>query len=64
MEHCHRILDSSLGGYSLNRLDHNPFGLLVGGHFGLVHDFVDILRCVGLGLVFKRFDKLLLGFFG
>ncbi len=46
-----RVLDGSLGGDALDGLHHDALGLLVGGHFGLVHDVVDVRCGRGLGLV-------------
>ena len=64
MEHRHRVLDGGLGGGALDGLDDYALGLFVGVDAGIVHNVVDVGSGGSLGLVLKRLDELLLGFFG
>ena len=42
VEYGNGVLNGGLGTYALYGLDDNLFGLLAGGHLGIVHDFVDV----------------------
>ena len=53
MEHRHAVLDGRFGGHALDGLDHDAFGLLVGGEFRIVHDVVDVTLCIAAGLVLQ-----------
>ena len=64
MEHCHGVLNSSFGSYTLNRLHYDALGLLVGGKLGFVHDVVDVACSSSLGFVLERLDELLLCLLG
>ena len=57
MEYADGVFNRCFAGYALNGLDDDFLGLFVGCHLGLVHDFVDVLLSLCLGLVFQRFDE-------
>ena len=64
VEHAHRILDSSLGSHTLDGLDDNLLGLLVGIELGLVYNLVDIAGGIKFGLVLQAVYQSFLGFLG
>ena len=61
MEHADRVLNGRLSGYTLDGLDDNLTGLLVGVELSLVHDLIDIAGSGSLGLVLQRLDETSLG---
>ena len=61
VEHGHGVFDGGFSGQALNGLNHNAFGLLIGGHLGFVHDVVDVGSGSGFSLVFEGFHQLFLG---
>ena len=63
MEHADGVLYSSLRSYTLDGLNHNLLGLLVGIQLGLIHNLVDITSGSGLGLVLHRLNQTVLGIF-
>ena len=42
MEDGDAVFDSRFGSHALDALDNDALGLLIGSHFGIIHDFVDI----------------------
>ena len=64
MKHRHRILDGRFGGHTLDGLDNDALGLLVGGEFGVVHDVVDVTCSGGLSLIAKRLHEFFFGLLG
>ncbi len=62
MEHCHRVLDGSFCGHTLNRLYNDALCLFCCGHLGIVHDVVDVTCGCGLCLILERLHEFLLGF--
>ena len=42
MEDGDAVFDGRFGSHALDALDNDALGFLIGGHFGIVHDFVDI----------------------
>lgn len=63
LKHGHRVFYGCFGGNTLNGLNHNAFGFLVGRQFGLIHYVVDIALSGGLGLIFQVFDEFFLSLF-
>ena len=63
MEHGHGIFDSGFGGYTLNGFHNDALSLLIGGHFGIVHDVVDVGSGSCFGFIFERFHEFFLCFF-
>ena len=61
MEHADRVLNGRLCGYTLDGLNDDLTGLLVGIELCFVHNLIDIAGCSCLGLVFQRLDKTGLG---
>ena len=63
MENGYGIFDGRFRCHTLNGLNHNSFGFLIGCKFGFVHDVVDIGSSLSLGFVLQRFNEFFLGFF-
>ena len=42
MEDGDAVFDGRFGSHALDALDNDALGFLIGGHFGIVHNFVDI----------------------
>ena len=64
MEYRNRVFDSRFGRYPLDTLYHDTFRFLVGRHFGIVHNVVDIRGCLRLGFFLQRFYQTFFRFFG
>ena len=64
MENANGILDGCFGGHSLNGLNHDFLGLLIGIQLCLIHDFVDIAGSIGTSLILQALHQSALGFLG
>ncbi len=64
MENGNRVLYGRFGCYSLNGLDYDALGFLVGGQLGFVHDFVDVALGGGFCFVLEAFNEFFFCFFG
>ena len=62
MEHCHAVFNGGFRCNALDGLNHDALGFLVGRHFCVVHDFVDIRLGIGAGFILQRIHQTLLGF--
>ncbi len=64
LEHRHGVLDGCFGRHTLYRLDYDALGFLVGGHFRIVHDVVDVACCGSLCFILEALHKLVFCLFG
>ena len=62
MEYADRILNSRFCSHTLDGLNDNLLGLLVGIELCLVHNFIDIAGSCSLGLILHRLHQTVLGF--
>ena len=61
MEHADGVLDGGFSSHTLDGLDDNLLGFLVGIELSLVHDLIDVAGGSSLGLIFHRLDETVLG---
>ena len=64
MEDGDGVFDRRLGGDTLDRLDDDLLGLLVGGHLCLLDDLIDVALRLVLSLGTKALDETLTSFVG
>ena len=64
MEYGDRVFDSCFCSNSLNGLDNDSFGFLVGCQLGIVHDIIDVRSSLCFGFLLQRVHQTFFGFFG
>ena len=64
MEYSDGVFDCCFCGNSLNGLDDDSFGFLVGCQLGVVHNIINIRGSLGFGFLFQRFHQTFFCFLG
>lgn len=64
MEYGDRVFDSCFCSNSLNGLDNDSFGFLVGCQLGIVHDIINVRSSLCFGFLLQRVHQTFFGFFG